>query len=73
MRRARRHRFLRRRSHRRRATPPAVASPLLLSLTRGSALSAVDALGGSTLGRAVVLGRDCVLVGRRSLGWPNRG
>ena len=55
--------------------------PLPVSLTRGSTLSAADAEAEASLGRAEylgrlrrVLGRACVLAGRRdSTGWPNSG
>ena len=63
MRRARRHPCLRRRSYRRRASPPSLSPPLPVSLSRGTRLSAAEAEAGAQRGPRRVLGRACMLRG----------
>ena len=69
------HHCLRRRSHRRQVAPSPSSTPLPVSLSRGTRLSAAEAEAGASLGRAVclgrwrrVLGRAGVLAGRCSVG-----
>ena len=63
MRRARRHPCLRRRSYRRRASPPSPPPPLPVSLSRGTRLSAAEAEAGAQHGLRHVLGHACMLHG----------